>query len=219
MREPVDENGELIFTACRLEPMRKTRMPVAPCMERALGYCGSRRFVVFTRARFGLVHWMDGIDDGLSVIAVWDRFLNHPLIHPHISGCRFQARVVAPEELTMFASPAEALRVELEELGDAILLDREKRVVWAGFLAQAFLYLTVAVAFEDLPDDDEEKMDNPRKVEAARQIELLEWLDCRLKGTSHVSGIKSKWRRWLSRRHKYHRNGPAPTNISDGVSA
>ena len=119
----------------------------------------------------------------------------------------------------MFASPAEALRVELEELGDAILLDREKRVVWIGFLAQAFLYLTVAVAFEDLPDDDEEKMDSPRRVDAAVQIELLEWLECRLKGTSHVSGIKSKWRRWLSRRHKYHRNGPAPTNISDGVSA
>ena len=211
MHESGEDSGELIFAACRLEPMRKTRMPVAPCMERALGYLGSRRLVIFTRTRFGLVHWTDGVDDGLSVVAVWDRFLNHPLIHPHISGCRFQARVVAPEELTMFASPAEALRVELEELGDAILLDREKRVVWIGFLAQAFLYLTVAVAFEDLPDDDEEKMDSPRRVDAAVQIELLEWLECRLKGTSHVSGIRSKWRRWLPWRHKYHMNRPAPT--------
>ena len=193
MRESIDESGELIFTACRLEPMRKTRMPVAPCMERALGYCGSRRFVVFTRARFGLVHWMDGIDDGLSVVAVWDRFLNHPLIHPHISGCRFQARVVAPEELTMFASPAEALRVELEELGDAILLDREKRVVWVGFLAQAFLYLTVAVAFEDLPDDDEEDEDNPQRVDLALQIQLLEWLDCRLKRILHLTDNNRQW--------------------------
>ena len=119
----------------------------------------------------------------------------------------------------MFASPAEALRVELEELGDAILLDREKRVVWIGFLAQAFLYLTVAVAFEDLPDDDEEKMDNPRRVDAAVQIELLEWLDRRFRGTSHVSGTRSKWRRWLPWGHKYHTNRPAPTHISDGVSA
>ena len=219
MDESGEDSGELIFAACQLEPMRKTSMPIAPCMERALGYRGSRRLVIFSRTRSSLVHWTDGVDDGLSVVAFWDRFLNHPLIHPHIRECRFQARVVLPEELTMFASSAEALRVELEELGDAILLDREKRVVWIGFLAKAFLYLTAAVAFEDLPDDDEEKMDNPRKVEAARQIELLEWLDCRLKGTSHVSGIKSKWRRWLSRRHKYHRNGPAPTNISDGVSA
>jgi len=193
MREPVDENGELIFTACRLEPMRKTSMPVAPCMERAFGYCGSRRCVVFTRTRFGLVYWMDGVDDGLSVVAVWDRFLNHPLIHPHISGCRFQARVVAPEELTMFASPAEALRVELEEPGDAILLDREKRVVWVGFLAQAFLYLTVAVAFEDLPDDDEEDENNPQRVDLALQIQLLEWLDRRLKRILHLTDGKRQW--------------------------
>ena len=64
----------------------------------------------------------------------------------------------------MFASPTEALRVELEELGDAILLDREKRVVWIGFLAKAFLYLTAAVAFEDLPDDDEEDEDNTSEL-------------------------------------------------------
>ncbi len=153
MYESGEDSGQLIFAACRLEPMRKTRMPVAPCMERALGYRGSRRLVIFTRTRFGLVHWTDGVDDGLSVVAVWDHFVNHPLIHPHIRGYRFQARVVVPEELTMFASPAEALRVELEELGHAILLDREERVVWVGFLAQAFLYLTVAVAFEDLPAD------------------------------------------------------------------
>src|SRR6184192_2399032 len=181
MHESGEDSGELIFAACRLEPMRKTRMPVAPCMERALGYCGSRRLVIFTRTRFGLVHWTDGVDDGLSVVAVWDHFVNHPLIHPHIRGCRFQTRAVAPEELTMFASPTEALRVELEELGDAILLDRKKRVVWVGFLAQAFLYLAVAVASEDFPDDDEEDEDNPQRVDLALQIQLLEWLDRRLK--------------------------------------
>ncbi len=193
MRESSEDSREL-FAACRLEPMRKTRMPVAPCMERALGYHGSRRLVIFTRTRAGLVHWTDGVDDGLSVVAVWDRFLNHPLIHPHISDCRFQARVVAPEELTMFASPAEALRVELEELGDAILLDREKRIVWVGFLAQAFLYLTLAVAFEDLPaDDDEDDEDNPQWVDLALQIQLLEWLDRRLKRILPLNYGKPHW--------------------------
>ena len=34
MHESGEDSGELIFAACRLEPMRKTRMPVAPCMER-----------------------------------------------------------------------------------------------------------------------------------------------------------------------------------------
>ena len=199
MHEAGEESGELIFPACRLKRMRKTRMPVAPFMERALGYCGSRRLVIFTRTPFGLVHWTDGVDDGLSVVAVWDPFVNHPLIHPHIRGCRFQSRVVAPEELTMFASPTEALRVELEELGDAILLDREERVVWVGFLAQAFLYLTVAVAFEDLPDDDEEDEDNPQRVDLALQIQLLEWLDRRLKRMLHLTDDKRQW--WKSFGH------------------
>ena len=108
----------------------------------------------------------------------------------------------------MFASPAEALRVELEELGDAILLDREKRVVWIGFLAQAFLYLTVAVAFEDLPDDGEEDEDNPQRVDLALQIQLLEWLDRRLKRILHLTD--GKWSKLFG-----HRNSAALAKTAD----
>lgn len=36
MQESDDDGGELIFAALRLEPMRQTSMPVAPCMEGAL---------------------------------------------------------------------------------------------------------------------------------------------------------------------------------------
>src|SRR5207302_9904456 len=105
MHESGEDSGELIFAACRLEPMRKTRMPVAPCMERALGYLGSRRLVIFTRTRFGLVHWTDGVDDGISVVAAWDRFLNHSLFHPPLLVCLFPARLLAPYLSTTFASP------------------------------------------------------------------------------------------------------------------
>jgi len=167
-------------------------MPVSPYMEKAFGYHGFRRYVAFTRTRFGFLYWMDGIEDGLSVVAIWDRFLNHPLIHPHLGDCRLKARTVDPEELTMFASPAEALRIELEELGDAILLDREKRVVWIGLLARVFLHLALAIAYEELPAANEEDADIPQTVDAAPQRKLLYWLDRRLKAASRVADMKCR---------------------------
>jgi hypothetical protein len=182
-----DENDrKLILAVLELEPIRETRMPVAPCMEEALGYRGFRRYVAFKIARLGLVYWTDGIDDGLAEVAILDQFLKHPLVFPHVSRCRLQGRAVAAEELTVFESPAEALRIELEELGDAMLLDRERRVVWTGLFAQVFLYLTVATACEELPDFDEGDTDYPHIVDAALQMQLLDWLDCRHEGVSNV---------------------------------
>ena len=92
----------------------------------------------------------------------------------------------------MFKSPSEALRIELEEVGDAIVLDREKRIVWTGLFARAFLHLTLATAFEEFPDDDEEHADNPQTVDASLQMQLLEWLDYRFKDASNVAHVKCK---------------------------
>ena len=89
MRESDDDRGELILTALRLESLRQTSMPVSAYMEKAFGYQGFRRYVAFTRTRSGFLYWTDGIEDGLSAVAVWDRFLNHPLIRPHLGDCRF----------------------------------------------------------------------------------------------------------------------------------
>ena len=98
-----------------------------------------------------------------------------------------KVRTVDPEELTMFASPAEALRIGLEELGDATLLDREKRVVWIGLLARVFLHLALAIAYEELPAANEEDADIPQTVDAAPQRKLLDWLDRWLKAASRVA--------------------------------
>jgi hypothetical protein len=170
---------ELLLATLKLEPLRKTNMPVAPCMEKALGYRGFRRCVAFKVAEPGLIFWMDGIDDGLAEVSLLECFLNHPLIAPHVSTCRLDGRVVEPEELTMFESSAQALRITLEELGDVILLDRQNRVVWTGWFAKAFWYLTLATALEDVPDHRDGASD-AHIVDFALQLRLLDWLDYRL---------------------------------------
>jgi hypothetical protein len=177
---------ELLLATLKLEPLRKTNMPVAPCMEKALGYRGFRRVVAFKVAEPGLIYWIDGIDDGLAEVSLLDRFLTHPLIAPHLSTCRLQGRAVDAEELTIFESSAQALRMELEELGDVMLLDREKRVVWTGLFAKAFWYLTLATALEDLPDHNEDEGD-PDIVDFGVQLQLLDWLDHRLQDLQTLS--------------------------------
>src|SRR5688572_13492078 len=158
MFELDEEGDEAVAAAFHLEPLRPTNIPVAPCMEKALGYYGVRRYVAFM-TECDAVYWMDGIAEGWSVGDIWNRFLNHPLIAPKVDGCRFTSRTVEPEELTIFESPDEALRVELAEMGDVILLDREDRIVWTGLFARALLELTLAAASEeddDYEDDDDE---------------------------------------------------------------
>lgn len=161
-------------------------MPVAPSMERSLGYPGYRRYVSFTRNECEEVYWTDGIDHGCTNVGIWESFVKHPLIGPHLDGYRLKGRIVEPEELTVFESAAEALKVELEELGDAILLDRKERVAYVGFFARVFLNLVILTAHEwslnewRRPDDEEGEQDtdeSPQTVDQSLQSQLLEWLD------------------------------------------
>jgi hypothetical protein len=179
-------NRELLLATLKLEPLHKTNMSVAPNMEKALGYRGFRRCVAFKVAEPGLIYWMDGIDDGLAEVSLLDRFLTHSLIAPHLNTCRLQGRAVEPDELTIFESSAQALRMELEELGDVMLLDREKRVVWTGLFAKAFWYLTLVTALEDLPDHNDDEGD-PYIVDFGVQLQLLDWLDHRLQDLQTLS--------------------------------
>jgi hypothetical protein len=187
-----DEDLELLLTAFELEPLRRTKMPVAPFLENVLGYDGCRRFVAFTKSRSGLVYWTDGVEDGYAFVVIWDRFITHPVIAPHVSDCRFIARVVEPEELTIFENPEEALKIELEELGDAILLDWRERTVWTGLFARVALHLAVASVYEEVPADDENPDCCLQGVDAMLQQDLLDWLDHRLAGTSRVCFCKGK---------------------------
>ena len=164
-------------------------MPVAPSMERSLGYPGYRRFVSFTRNEGEDVYWSDGVDHGCTHVGIWESFIKHPLIGPHLDGYRLKGRVVEPEELTVFESAAQALKIELEELGDAILLDRKERVAYIGFFARVFLSLVILTAHEWMLDewgrrDDEVGWLDPdegaQTVDQSIQRQLLEWLDANM---------------------------------------
>ncbi|HEY2973618.1 MAG TPA: hypothetical protein VGJ48_13985 [Pyrinomonadaceae bacterium] len=88
--------------------------------------------------------------------------------------------------MTIFENPDEALKIELEELGDAILLDRRERIVWIGSFARVALHLAVAI-YEEVSADDEENADcYLQSVDTGLQQELLNWLDGRLAGASRV---------------------------------
>ena len=80
--------------------------------------------------------------------------------------------------------------MELEELGDVMLLDREKRVVWTGLFVKAFWYLTLATALEDLPAHNDDESD-PYIVDSGLQLELIDWLEHRLQ-ESHTLSKSSK---------------------------
>jgi len=158
-------------------------------MERSLGYPGYRRYVSFTRNESEAVYWTDGIDHGCTHVDIWESFIKHPLIGPHLDGYHLKGRIVEPEELTVFESAAEALRVELEELGDAILLDRKERVAYVGFFARASLNLVILTAHEwpldergqpDEKDGEQDSEESPRSVDQSTQRQLLEWLDANI---------------------------------------
>jgi len=188
-----NERPELVSNAALgLEPLRLTDMPVPPCMEKAFGYRGSYRFVGFAKVGPGLVHWTDGLMDGLASVAIWDTFLNHPLIVPHFGAGGFRPRIAGPDELNMVPSSEEALRAELQKLGDAIFLDRKRRIVWIGFFSRVILHLTLAFAL-DLRISGDTHGDfvgntghGPVPVDETIQREVLDWLDSRLASTSRL---------------------------------
>jgi len=164
-----------------LDPVRQTRIPVAPCMEVALGYRGARRFVAFQTHRSELVYWTDGVEDGWSVVTIWDQFVNHPLIAPHLRGYRLKPRLDHQEAYLTVELFMKNIGRALGQMGDSIALDRKKRIVLAGPLPQVLLFIAVAGAFEEPPalSEYEEPNGDPQMADAAAQMELLEWLDQR----------------------------------------
>jgi hypothetical protein len=120
-------------------------LPVAPMMERALGYTGERRYVAFRwSARWNSLCWSDSpFNQGRSGSMVWRKFLTHPVVAPHLQ--RWTADFTRVEPISFDAkddgtisvmNPAnlspEELEAALMEIGDALLLDRQQRVVYVA---------------------------------------------------------------------------------------
>ena len=178
-------------------------LPVAPMMERALGYRGERRYVAFHwSARWNSLCWSDSpFNQGRSGSGVWRKFLTHPVVAPHLQ--RWTADFTRAEPISFDAkddgsiknpqnlSPEEQ-KGALMELGDALLLDRQQRVVYVARWLHVcnFLVLSHMDEFDDAEEQEEENIDDsiggvdyddkPLPVDSALQEGLLAWLSDRL---------------------------------------
>ena len=139
-------------------------LPVAPMMERALGYRGERRYVAFHwSARWNSLCWSDSpFNQGRSGSRVWRKFLTHPVVAPHLQ--RWTADFTRVEPISFDAKDdgsisvmnpanlsAEEQEAALRELGDALLLDRQQRVVYVARWLHVcnFLVLSHMDEFDD----------------------------------------------------------------------
>jgi hypothetical protein len=172
-------------------------------MERALGYTGERRYVAFHwSARWNSLCWSDSpFNQARSGSGVWRKFLTHPVVAPHLQ--RWTADFTQAEPISFDAkddgsiknpknlSPEEQ-EAALRELGDALLLDRQQRVVYVAAWLHVcnFLVLSHTDQFDDADEQGEEDIDDsidgvdyddePVPVDPVLKEHLLAWLSDRL---------------------------------------
>ena len=141
----------------------KTAIPVAPSMERALGYFGVSRWVAFHWSRrYNSPCWADArFNSCRSASTIWHRFLAHPFVVPYLQVWRpdmrrletlsFEAKDDDPEtfpvlpngEIDVSALDLDSARFieESQKLAYAIVLDRAKRTVYVARWLHAFVFL------------------------------------------------------------------------------
>lgn len=184
----------------RSNVFRKTNVPVAPMMERALGYTGERRFVAFHWSnRLKSLCWADSpFGCARSGSKIWHNFLAHPVVAPHLqrwtSGhkrvqtIRFTAkdqRNIDVENL----SKDEEERAK-QEAGNALFLDRQERQLYVARWWDAFSFLHLVYMYDDLGGDEKDMADceyaavqgvdwgnEPVPVDPALERQFLDWLN------------------------------------------
>ena len=134
---------------------QETDIPVAPSMERALGYFGVSRWVAFHHSRrLHSLCWADAKFNACrSASTVWNRFLAHPFVAPYLRGIDtvdFEANDDDPDlmptlpngEIGMSAIEDPDRFVEASrKLGYAMVLDRIRRTVYITRWSYAFVFL------------------------------------------------------------------------------
>jgi tetratricopeptide (TPR) repeat protein len=198
---------------------RQTEIPVAPSMERALGYFGVGRWVAFHRSRrLNSLCWADSRFNACrSASSVWYRFLAHPFVAPYLQLWRsdmsnldtldFEAKDDDPDilpklpegqtmESVMGRWPAaESSR----QLAYAILLDRHERVVYITRWLHAFVFLTF------YKDEDPLRMlregrDEEEGDEEIDEIEILQTSDWDDEPLPVDAATEGRFLVWLDRR-------------------
>jgi tetratricopeptide (TPR) repeat protein len=185
----------------------QTDIPVAPSMERALGYFGAGRWVAFQRSRKlnGLAWADDRLNVCRSASTVWDRFLSHPFVAPYLQVWR--PDMSGPDTLHFESEDDDPDAVpeipeaddwppsgHLQRMGYAIVLDRSTRGVYITSWEYAFHFLTFygdADLLEEGGEEEGEEIDEPEIVQAsdwddeplpvdpATEQRFLAWLDRR----------------------------------------
>ena len=142
------------------EFFRETYIPVAPSMERALGYFGVSRWVAFHRSiKLHSLCWSDAKFNACrSASTVWNRFLAHPFVAPYLQLPRpdmsgidtldFEAKDDDPEptlpngeiDLAALDDPVR-FQEDSRKLGYALVLDRSMRRVFITRWSHAFFFL------------------------------------------------------------------------------
>ena len=140
----------------------ETAIPVAPSMERALGYFGVSRWVAFHESKrlHGLC-WADGrFNSCRSASTVWHRFLAHRFVAPYLqmrrddmSGVQtpnFEANDDDPDLVPTLPNRDIDLAADVDSprcgeasrrLPYAIVLDKAKRTVYIARWSHAFVFL------------------------------------------------------------------------------
>jgi len=144
----------------------ETDIPVAPSMERALGYFGVGEWVAFHRSRrLNSLCWADSrFNTGLSASTVWDRFLAHPFVAPYLQLRRpggndaetldFEAKDDDPDLLPTLPNgeideraldtfhETDRFIEDARKLAYAILLDTARRRVYIARWVDALSFVT-----------------------------------------------------------------------------
>jgi tetratricopeptide (TPR) repeat protein len=200
--------GEKIL---QTKPFERSYLPVAPAMERALGYTGERRFVAFHWSkRWNSLCWSDSpFNSARSGSTVWRRFLGHPVVAPYLQRWTRDFDQVEAIDFesnddgdvkSVPQNDAEE-KTAAKELGDALLLDRQDRVVYIAAWVDVgrFLLLLCMNDADDTKEKEEEDVNNsvdgvdydddPVPVDPTLEEHLLAWLTGRVSDPDGLYGL------------------------------
>jgi tetratricopeptide (TPR) repeat protein len=178
----------------------RTNIRVEPGqIEDAFGYRGGKRYIslhwspkanqVFVGDGIGRRSFSDAVD-------TWDRFLDHPLVKPHLQRwdesekpwrsvqLDFSGQIDKLPESPLFASEQSAREMEADVKTNCLLYDRAGNEIYAGSWASALLFHSLV---EEVLEED---LVGGARPEA---VPLLTWLNERQEDPEHLFAVAASY--------------------------
>jgi tetratricopeptide (TPR) repeat protein len=205
--EPVDDDYSP--GAAESCGFRRTNIRVEPGqIEDTFGYRGGKRYIS--------LHWSPKVNqvfvcDGIGrrsfseAVDTWTKFLNHPLVRPHlqvsdesetewrVAPIDFSAQIDKVPESPLFSSERSAREMEADVRTNCLLYDRAGNEIYSGRWASALLFHSLV---EDVLEEDLV----PDLCPAA--VPLLIWLDERQEDPEYVFAVAASY-------HQHHKEQDA----------